>query len=248
MLDLAPQRDRMVEFQIARRGIRDPLVLDAMRCVPREAFVDPGFEEFAYEDSPLPIGEKQTISQPFIVAMMIEAAEIEAGDLVLEVGAGSGYAAAVLSRIAGRVYAIERHPSLADAARQRLARIGYDNVEICTGDGTKGWPKAAPFDGILVAAGGPEVPHALKEQLAVGGRLIIPVGAAERHQTLRRVTRLSDDAFEEENLGAVAFVPLVGESGWSEDGRRSASNHVPGHARGRRDGNRTRAPFARRQL
>ena len=231
MLDLSRQRDRMVECQIARRGIRDPHVLDAMRRVPREAFVDPGFEEFAYEDSPLPIGQQQTISQPFIVAMMIEAAEVEPGDKVLEIGAGSGYAAAVLSRIAGRVYAIERHPSLAGAARQRLVRIGYDNVEIRTGDGTRGWPEAAPFDAILVAAGGPDIPNALKKQLATGGRLIIPVGEVERRQTLRRVTRLSDDAFDEENLGAVSFVPLIGEGGWAEDGRRSARNHMPGHSR-----------------
>lgn len=215
MLDLSRQRDRMVEVDIARRGIRDPHVLDAMRRVPREVFVNPGFEEVAYEDSPLPIGEKQTISQPFIVAMMIEAAAVEPGDKVLEVGAGSGYAAAVLSRIARRVYAIERHLSLAQSAEQRLTGLGYDNVEIRTGDGTRGWPEAAPFDAILVSAGGSAVPKALKEQLAVGGRLIIPVGEAERRQTLRRVTRLSGGAFDEEELGAVAFVPLIGESGSS---------------------------------
>src|SRR5919197_1755515 len=182
--DLSRARDRMVDIQIAERGVRDPLVLKAMRRVPREVFVEPGFEEFAYEDSPLPIGEGQTISQPYIVALMIEAAEVRPGDKVLEVGAGSGYAAAVMGQIADRVYAIERHPSLGKSAQQRFKKLGYDNIELRIGDGTRGWPEAAPFDAILVAAGGPEVPPALKEQLAIGGRLVIPVGAQGRHQTL----------------------------------------------------------------
>src|SRR5215216_4043306 len=233
MLDLSPARNRMVEIQIARRGVRDRHVLEAMRRVPREAFVEPGFEEFAYEDAPLPIGEGQTISQPYIVALMIEAAEVRPGDSVLEVGAGSGYAAAVLSQIANRVCAIERHPSLGEAARRRLKKLGYDNVHLRVGDGTRGWPEAAPFDAILVAAGGPEVPSALKEQLAIGGRLVIPVGEEERYQTLIKLTRKSESEFEEENLGAVAFVPLIGEQGWAENGRRAATNHVPGQARGR---------------
>jgi protein-L-isoaspartate(D-aspartate) O-methyltransferase len=233
MLDLARARDRMVDVQIARRGVRDPHVLEALRRVPREAFVDPGFEEFGYEDAPLPIGEGQTISQPYIVALMIEAAEVKPGESVLEVGAGSGYAAAVLSRIADRVYAIERHPSLGHSAAQRFKKLGYDNIDLRIGDGTCGWPKAAPFDAILVAAGGPEVPPALKAQLAIGGRLIIPVGEEERHQTLLKLTRKSKTEFEQENLGAVAFVPLIGEQGWAEDGRRAATNHVPGQSRGR---------------
>src|SRR5436309_8982845 len=232
-LDLARARERMVQVQIARRGIRDSRVLDAMRCVPREAFVDPGFEEFAYEDGPLPIGEGQTISQPYIVALMIEAAEVTPGNSVLEVGAGSGYAAAVLSQIADRVYAIERHASLGAAARERVKKLGYDNIELRVGDGTRGWPEAAPFDAILVAAGGPEVPPALKDQLAIGGRLVIPVGEEERYQTLIKLTRKNETDFEEENLGAVAFVPLIGEQGWTEDGRRAATNHVPGQSRGR---------------
>src|SRR5437667_12851299 len=138
MLDIARARDRMVDIQIARRGVRDTYVLEALRRVPREAFLEPGFEEFAYEDGPLPIGEGQTISQPFIVALMIEAAEVKPGDSVLEVGSGSGYAAAVMSQIADRVYAIERHPSLAESAQQRLKKHGYDNIEHRIGDGTRG--------------------------------------------------------------------------------------------------------------
>jgi protein-L-isoaspartate(D-aspartate) O-methyltransferase len=235
MLDLVSprDRDRMVDIQIARRGVRDPHLLDAMRRVPREAFVEPGFEEFAYEDGPLPIGEGQTISQPYIVALMIEAAEVRPGDSVLEVGAGSGYAAAVMGQIADRVYAIERHPSLGKSARARFKKLGYDNIDLRVGDGTRGWPEAAPFDAILVAAGGPEVPQALKDQLAIGGRLVIPVGEEERFQTLIKLTRESDTEFDEENLGAVAFVPLIGEQGWAEDGRQAATNHVLGVARGR---------------
>src|SRR5437016_9876976 len=226
MLNLARARDRMVDVQIARRGVRDRYVLEALRRVPREAFVEPGFDEFAYEDCPLPIGEVQTISQPYIVALMIEAAEVTPGENVLEVGAGSGYAAAVMSQIANRVYAIERHPSLGKSAQQRFKKLGYDNIELRVGDGTRGWPEAAPFDAILVAAGGPEVPPALKEQLAIGGRLVIPVGEEARYQTLIKLTRKSETEFEEENLGAVAFVPLIGEQGWAEDGRRAATNHL----------------------
>jgi len=221
-----------MDLQIVRRGIRDPNVLEAMRCVPREAFVEPGYEEFAYEDGPLPIGEGQTISQPYIVALMIDAAEIKPGDNVLEVGAGSGYATAVISQIARRVYAIERHSSLGKAARFRFERLGYKNIELRVADGTKGWPEAAPFDAILVSAGGPEVPRALKAQLAIGGRLIIPVGAEASSQSLRKVTRVSANDFEEENLGGVMFVPLIGEQGWTEDGRRAATNHIPGQSRG----------------
>src|SRR5438132_13912671 len=171
----------MVDVQIAGRGVRDPLVIEAMRRVPREAFVESGYEEFAYEDGPLPIGEVQTISQPYIVALMIEAAEIKPGDSVLEVGAGSGYAAAVMGQIADRVYAIERHPSLGKSAQQRLKTLGYDNIDLRVGDGTRGWPQAAPFDAILVAAGGPKVPPGPKEQLATGGRLVIPIGEEERY-------------------------------------------------------------------
>jgi protein-L-isoaspartate(D-aspartate) O-methyltransferase len=233
MSDFSRERDRMVDVQIARRGVRDRHVLDAMRAVPREAFVEPGLAEFAYADAPLPIGEGQTISQPYVVALMAEAAEVKPGERVLEVGAGAGYTAAVMSRIAARIHAIERHAALTDAARRRLSRLGYDNIELRVGDGTLGWPEAAPFDAILVAAGGPEVPPALMEQLAIGGRLVIPVGGEDSGQTLLKITRTGAAAYEKEDLGAVAFVPLIGEQGWAEDGRRSASNHVPGGARGR---------------
>src|SRR5438094_342449 len=163
---------------------------------------------------------------------MIEAAEVKPGDSVLEIGAGSGYAAAVMSQIADRVYAIERYPSLGNTARQRFKKLGYDNIELRVGDGTRGWPEAALFDAILVAAGGPEVPLALKEQLAIGGRLIIPVGRHERQQKLLKITRKSETDYEEEDFGGVMFVPLIGAQGWAEDGKRSATNHVPGQARG----------------
>jgi len=232
MLDLSSPRSRMVDVHIARRGIRDAAVLEAMRVVPREAFVEPAFEEFAYEDVPLPIGEGQTISQPYIVALMIEAAEIKPGDHVLEVGAGSGYAAAVMSRIAETVYAIERHAALGYAAEERLRRLGYDNAHIRIGDGTKGWPEAASFDAIIVAAGGPGAPQALVDQLDIGGRLIIPVGKEKGLQRLIKIVRTSATTFEEEDLGGVHFVPLVGEQGWTENGKRAATNHLAGQARG----------------
>ncbi|MGX9176813.1 protein-L-isoaspartate(D-aspartate) O-methyltransferase [Mesorhizobium sp. BHbdii] len=222
MLDLPDARDRMVEVQLSRRGIHDREVLEAMREVPREAFVAPGFEEFAYEDGPLPIAEGQTISQPYIVALMIEMAEIGPGDHVLEVGTGSGYAAAVMSRIVERVYTIERHAGLAETARQRFEELGYDNIEVRTGDGTKGWPDAAPFDAIVVAAGGPGAPLALQEQLDVGGRLVIPVGDEPHDQRLLKVTRTGAATYSEEDFGGVRFVPLIGEQGWPESGSRTA--------------------------
>lgn len=230
MVDYQRMRDHMAEVHIRRRGIRDEHVLNAMRAVPRERFVAEGMAEFAYEDAPLRIEEGQTISQPYIVAAMIEAAELRADDRVLEVGAGSGYAAAVMGQIAERVYAIERHEALAASARQRLADLDYDNVEVLAGDGTRGLPEQAPFDAIVVAAGAPAVPEALKEQLAIGGRLVIPVGG-ESSQTLCKVIRRTATSYEQSNLGAVMFVPLIGEQGWAEDGRRSASNHKPGISR-----------------
>jgi protein-L-isoaspartate(D-aspartate) O-methyltransferase len=216
MLAAASLRRSMVDHQIVGRGVRDAQVLEAMRTVPREAFVPEHLGEFAYEDTPLPIEAGQTISQPYIVALMIEAAALRPQDRVLEIGVGSGYAAAVMSRISRRVHAIERHPELAELARERMARLGYDNVVIRTGDGTRGWPENAPFDAILVAAGGPDVPEPLREQLTVGGRLVIPVGDADR-QRLVRVTRLSESVFDEKDMGSVRFVPLIGDHGWAED-------------------------------
>jgi protein-L-isoaspartate(D-aspartate) O-methyltransferase len=223
MHDSIRARNHMVDMHIAGRGVRDQHVLDAMRCVPREVFVNSGFEELAYDDGPLAIGEGQAISQPYIVALMIEAAELKADHRVLEVGAGSGYAAAVISRIAAQVYAIERHSSLAETAGRRLKQLGYLNIYLRVGDGTRGWPGAAPFAAILVSAGSPDAPQALKEQLAIGGRLLIPVGEDLSCQKLLKITRESETDYAEENLGAVRFVPLVGEQGWSEDGSRSAT-------------------------
>ncbi|MDN3922354.1 protein-L-isoaspartate(D-aspartate) O-methyltransferase [Roseateles violae] len=215
------RRQRMVASQIANRGVRAPAVLEAMREVPRERFVDAALAEFAYEDSPLPIGQGQTISQPYIVAAMLEAARVARGDTVLEVGAGSGYATAVLSRIAARVCAIERHEALARLARQRLDALGYANVELIVGDGSSGWPGPLCFDVILVSAAGPEVPATLKEQLTIGGRLVMPVGERGR-QRLVRLTRLDEQRYEQELIAPVQFVPLIGAHGWPEDERLPA--------------------------
>jgi protein-L-isoaspartate(D-aspartate) O-methyltransferase len=203
------ERDRMVEMQIAARGVRDPRVLDAMRQVPREAFVPEELAARAYDDTPLPIPGGQTISQPYIVALMAEAATILPDDRVLDVGTGSGYAAAVLSLLAEDVYSIERDPGLAAAARERLARLGCINVTVRHGDGSRGWPEAAPFDAILAAAATPVVPPDLCRQLAIGGRLVIPVGDGSHGQRLLRIVRTGDTDYEEEDLGRVAFVPLV---------------------------------------
>jgi protein-L-isoaspartate(D-aspartate) O-methyltransferase len=223
---LTAERERMVERQIAARGVNDARVLEAMRQVPREAFVASGFEEFAYEDSPLPIAEGQTISQPYIVALMIEAAEVKAGDRVLEIGTGSGYAAAVLSRIAGEVYTVERHGALVETAKRRFARLGYRNIEVRHSDGTLGWPEAAPFDAIIVTAGGPEIPESLRNQLKIGGRLVIPIGSLTHEQRLVKVVRDGEHAFHEEDLGPVRFVPLIGEHGWSEHAPDESSGPI----------------------
>jgi protein-L-isoaspartate(D-aspartate) O-methyltransferase len=214
--DRSVERHRMVASQVARRGVTDQGVLEAMRQVPREAFVGAGMEEFAYEDTPLPIAAGQTISQPYIVALMIEAAQIKPGDRVLDVGTGSGYAAAVLSRLAGKVFSVERHRELADSARRALNKLKYTNVEVRHGDGTLGWADASPFDAILVAAGGPQVPEPLRRQLKIGGRLVIPIGEVGAIQELVKVVRDGEDRFHEEDLGPVTFVPLVGAAGWAE--------------------------------
>ena len=209
-------RKEMVERQLAGRGIQDEAVLEAMRTVRREAFVPGDLQEFAYRDAPLPIGEEQTISQPHVVARMAEALELSPTDRVLDVGTGSGYAAAVLSRIAQAVYTVERHESLARAARERFRRLGYDNIEVRHRDGTLGWPEHAPFEGITVAAAGPEVPEPLLEQLAVGGRLVMPTGEAGRFQKLVCVRRTGKAEYEREQLGEVRFVPLIGAEGFGE--------------------------------
>lgn len=215
MADSESFRRRMVEEQLVRRGISDPRVLDAMAAVPREAFVAADLRGEAYADTPLPIGEGQTISQPFIVALMVQALKLTGDERVLEVGAGSGYAAAVLGELAAEVYAVERLPSLARAAARRLAELGIENVEVVCADGSRGWPERAPYDGIVVAAGAPRVPESLRAQLAVGGRLVIPVGNARTMQELVRLTRISETEIRRERLADVCFVPLVGEEGWA---------------------------------
>lgn len=217
MIDFATARAQMVAHQIARRGVSDEHVLRAMREAPREEFVPEALAAHAYDDGPLPIEAGQTISQPYVVALMIEAASLGGADRVLEIGGGSGYAAAVMSRIAAQVFVIERHAELAGLAAARMQRLGYDNVEVRAGDGTHGWPEAAPFDAIIASAGAPAIPQALKEQLDIGGRLVMPVGDTPRAQSLIKVTRVSAAMFVEEDLGAVAFVPLIGAHGWKEE-------------------------------
>ncbi|MBO9519635.1 MAG: protein-L-isoaspartate(D-aspartate) O-methyltransferase [Porphyrobacter sp.] len=212
MLSLAQQRAAMVERQLQARGIVDEHVLAAMGEVPREVFVPERLREFAYEDGPLPIGEEQTISQPYIVALMIEAAGVAPGDRVLEVGAGSGYAAAVISRIASEVFAVERHPTLVESARKRLFDLGYQNVTLIAGDGSGGLPDQALFDAILVAACGFAVPDPLKQQLAIGGRLVLPVARAGQ-QSLLCLRRIGEAEWSEHDLGHVRFVPLIGGHG-----------------------------------
>ena len=213
----AERRHAMVETQLLARGIDDPAVLQAMGTVPREAFVLPADREWAYEDRPLSIGEGQTISQPYIVALMTEALLLWPAARVLEIGTGSGYAAAVLSCIAQEVYTIERLDTLAAQAQHRLETLGYANVRVRHANGTLGWPAHAPYDGIVVTAGGPNIPQALQAQLAIGGRLVMPVGTHPRCQMLTRVTRQSATAFHREPLGPVCFVPLIGAQGWEDD-------------------------------
>lgn len=210
-------RKQMVDYQLAARGLRDQAVLNAVDAVPREEFVPTNLVEFAYKDTPLPIAASQTISQPYIVALMTAALELKPGDRALEVGTGSGYAAAVLAEIAEEVYTIERHKILADTARTRLKDLGYENIQVLYGDGTLGWPEHAPFDAIIVAAGGPDVPETLKKQLAIGGRLVIPVGSSLQTQKLVRVRRVSEDEYAQEDLGGVRFVPLIGAAGWEDE-------------------------------
>lgn len=208
------KRDVMIREHLRGRGIRDQAVIGAMREVPREAFIDGHLVEQAYDDHPLAIGGGQTISQPYIVAYMTEALELSRSDRVLEIGTGSGYAAAILSRIVTTVYSVERLGGLAQSARERLKRLGYSNIIIHEGDGTLGWPDHAPYDAIVVTAAAPRVPQPLLEQLAPGGRLVAPVGKSSDVQMLVRVRRIGDRDFHSEELCAVRFVPLIGAAGW----------------------------------
>ncbi|HRR41875.1 MAG TPA: protein-L-isoaspartate(D-aspartate) O-methyltransferase [Syntrophales bacterium] len=211
------QRMRMVDTQLRSRGIKDTRVLKAMEKIPRHLFVDEALQDQAYNDCPLPIAENQTISQPYMVALMTEALGLKGKEKVLELGTGSGYQTAVLAELADRVFSVERIASLASRARKILDSLNYFNVAIRVGDGTYGWREEAPFDGIIVTAGAPEVPKTLVEQLAVGGRLVIPVGG-RYSQNLMRITRMSEDVddIETENLGGCRFVDLIGEHGWKE--------------------------------
>jgi protein-L-isoaspartate(D-aspartate) O-methyltransferase len=210
----AEKRHQMVQRHIIARGVRDPAVVQAMRTVRRETFLPPELQEFAYDDTALPIAAGQTISQPYIVALMIAALQPHPEDRVMEIGTGSGYAAAVLSRVVQEVYTVERHAELAEQAQRRLDALGYDNVYILHGDGTLGWPEQAPYDDIMVTAGGPKVPTALRQQLAVAGCLVMPVGTERSLQHLIRVRRKSHTSYCQKKLGEVRFVPLVGVQGW----------------------------------
>ncbi len=214
MNSFARARQRMIDQQLKARGIDDPRVLETMARVPRELFVGEAMASQAYHDSPLPIGEKQTISQPYMVAFMTQALGLQGRERVLEIGTGSGYQTAVLSQLAAQVYTIERHGSLSLQARQRLEGLGLRNVVTKSGDGTMGWREFAPFDAILVAASGPDVPSILVEQLALGGRLVIPIGG-DRDQQLYRVEKTSAGVVQA-NLGSVRFVPLIGRFGWDK--------------------------------
>jgi protein-L-isoaspartate(D-aspartate) O-methyltransferase len=216
MTNFAAEREAMIEQQIESRGIHEPTILEAFRAVPREAFLSKDYADLAYGDHPLPIEAGQTISQPYIVALMIQAAEIKPGDRVLEVGAGSGYAAAVMSRIAGQVVAIERQPDLVKVAQERMQRLGYDNVRLVEGDGTRGWEAEAPYDAIVAAASGSHVPPAWVKQLTEGGRIVMPVGEPNWIQKLIKVTKGPAGNLITEDLGGVRFVPLIGEEGWND--------------------------------
>jgi protein-L-isoaspartate(D-aspartate) O-methyltransferase len=216
-MSFAVARDEMVKRQLAGRGLSNQRVLAAFRAVPREEFVPEALRGLAYRDAPLPIGEEQTISQPYVVAVTLDALRLDGTERVLEIGTGSGYAAALLGHAAREVYTVERLGGLAESARERLARLGYENVHVLHGDGTLGWPEHAPYDAIAVAAGAPEVPQALREQLAIGGRLVIPIGEEESVQTLMRVTRTGPGEYQQEELLSVRFVPLIGAQGWAQE-------------------------------
>jgi len=212
--DFEEQREYMVHEQIERRGVHDPLVLEAMRTIPRHLFVPPDQRQWAYADCALRIDMEQTISQPYIVALMTELMELQGGETVLEVGTGSGYQAAVLSQIVAQVYSIERHPPLARAAQELLTQLGISNVQVHTGDGTLGLPDDAPYQAIVVTASAPKTPKPLLAQLVDGGRLVIPVG--RRFNQRLEVWQRKGANYNKKAITAVAFVPLLGEEGWQE--------------------------------
>lgn len=213
--NVSAARRRMVERDLAQRGIVDRRVLAAMNTVPREEFVPPGLRQSAYDDSPLPIGRGQTISQPFTVAFMAQSLALAGAEHVLEIGTGSGYGAAVLSQLAQSVVTVERHADLAATAAERLSRLGYQNVEVIVGDGSLGAPQRAPFEAIVVTAGAGSLPRALAEQLSDGGRCVIPIGPTRHEQRLLKYTRRGPE-LTVDDLGAFAFVPLIGAEGWPE--------------------------------
>lgn len=215
MRSFAIARRRMVEEQVIARGIKDKRVINAMLEVPRHMFVEEALQAKAYQDAPLPIGERQTISQPYMVAAMSEALSLDGTETVLEVGTGSGYQAAVLAMLADRVFSLERIPALARRARKVLDECGFSKVNIRLADGTQGWQDMAPFDAIIVTAGAPEVPQDYLSQLAAGGRLVIPVGNRDS-QVLMRITRTAQGEYQKEQLLGCRFVPLVGKHGWEE--------------------------------
>ncbi len=227
MSDFTTLRERMVDRQIAGRGLHDPKLLAAFRAVPREDFISGDYADYAYQDSPLPIESGQTISQPYIVALTIDAARIKPGDRVLEVGAGSGYAAAVIGQIAGEVIAIERHHELVEIAQKRMRQLGYGNVSIVEGDGTLGWPEAAPYDAIVAAASGSHVPQSWLAQLRPGGRIVMPIGEPHAAQSLVKVTKDEDGTLHSEDLGGVRFVPLIGKEGFRDGGSEALIATLP---------------------
>lgn len=227
MSDFTTLREQMVQRQIAARGLDDPELLAAFRAVPREDFISGDYADYAYRDSPLPIESGQTISQPYIVALTIDAAGIRKGDKVLEVGAGSGYAAAVIGQIAGEVIAIERHHELVELAAKRMRQLGYRNVQIVEGDGTLGWPREAPYDAIVAAASGSHVPQSWIAQLKPGGRIVMPIGEPNGVQSLIKVTKQQDGTLVRQDLGGVRFVPLIGKEGFRDSGSEAFVATLP---------------------
>lgn len=212
-MDYTIARRRMVEQQIIARGVVDQRVIDTMLAIPRHLFVEAGLQSHAYGDASLPIGEKQTISQPYMVAVMTAALELQGDERILEIGTGSGYQTAILSKLVKRIYSVERIAVLAGRARKILDQLQLSNINIKIGDGTIGWENQAPFSGILVAAGSPDVPQKYLDQLDIGGRLVLPVGD-QKQQVLVRITRTEKDHFEQEQMMGCRFVPLIGEQGW----------------------------------